>query len=121
MAKKKVAFEAFIDGICSFWQLDEYRKPVPLLSDVRFKRRTVGARRNYDAEQNGHNVEMLIRIPRADFICRGTFVVIRGEQYKVLQSQTIFDTIPQCTDLTLEQPETLAEFDEKAVGAGGRV
>lgn len=125
MAKKKVQFETFLDGICSFWQLDANRKPVLLLSNVRFQKRVVGVRRNFDAEQAGHTVEMLIRIPRADFVPRGAFVVIKKgdqqQQFKVLQAQPISGTLPECTDLTLEQPDLLATFDENEVGAGGRI
>ena len=32
----------------------------------------------------------------------------------------IKDTLPECTDLTLEQPELLLDFDDTEVGGGGR-
>lgn len=121
MAQKKVRFETFGDGVCSLWQLDKGRKPVLLLKNVRYRERTVGERRNFDAEQAGHTIQMLIRIPRADFVKAGTFVTIGERQFKVLQAQKIKDTMPECTDLTLENPEILAVFDESEVGAGGRV
>ena len=121
MAKKKVQFEAFTDGVCSLWQLDGNKKPVLLLRNVRYRERTVGERRNFDAEQAGHTIQMLIRIPRMDFVKVGVFVTIGNQQYKVLQAQKIMDTIPQCTDLTLESPTILAVFDESEVGAGGRI
>ena len=121
MAKKQVQFETFNDGVCNLWQLDGKKKPVLLLGNVRYRERTVGERRNFDAEQAGHNIQMLIRIPRMDFAKVGIFVTIGGQQYKVLQVQKIMDTIPQCTDLTLENPTILAVFDESEVGAGGRI
>ena len=119
--KKTTRFESFLDGLCSFWQLDENRSPVKVLDGIRFQLRIVGSKRNFCAEQAGYNIEKLIRIPRADLVVRGTFAVINGEQYQVLQAQTIFDTIPQCTQLTLVQPDLLLEFNEKEMGAGGRI
>lgn len=121
MAKKKVQFETFNDGACSLWQLDRNKKPTLLLEPVRFRERTVGIKRNYEAEQNGHTIQRLIRIPRMDFIKVGVFVVIEGQQYTVLQAQKILDTIPECTDLTLENSTILLNFDESEVGAGGRI
>lgn len=121
MAKKKVSFEAFVSGACSLWQLGEDGKPALLLGNVRYKERTVGERRNYDAEQAGHTIQRLIRIPRADFVAPGVFVTIGDRQYRVLQVQRIMDTLPQCSDLTLENPDILTIFDESEVGAGGRL
>ncbi len=121
MARKKVVFETFLDGLCSLWRLGEDERPTLLLSNIRYKERTVGERRNYDAEQAGHTIQRLIRIPRADFIAPGVFVTIEAQQYRVLQAQQIMDTLPHCTDLTLENPEILAQFDESEVGVGGRL
>lgn len=118
--RQKVQFESFLDGLVGFWQLDKNRKPVKLLDGIRYQRRVVGSKRNYCAEQAGHNIEMLIRIPRTDLVVRGTFAVIEGQQFQVLHAQTILDTIPQCTDITLEQPDILLSFDETESGAGGR-
>lgn len=121
MANKPVKFETFLDGLVNFYQLDANRKPVPLIKGIRFQRRVIGSKRNYCAEQAGHNIEMLIRIPRTDLIVRGCFAVIGGQQYKIIQVQGIPDTIPQCTDLTLTQPDLLLAFDEQEAGAGGRI
>ena len=117
----KVQFETFNNGVCALWQLDRAKKPSLLLANVRFKERTVGIKRNFEAEQAGHTVQKLIRIPRMDFVKPGVFVVIEGQQYTVLQAQKILDTIPECTDLTLENPTILLNFDESEVGAGGRI
>lgn len=121
MVKKKVQFETFNDGVCSLWKLDRNKKPVLLRKEIRFRERTVGIKRNYEAMQADHIVQKLIRIPRSDFITPGVFVVIEGQQYTVLQAQKILDVIPECTDLTLENPTILLNFDEREVGAGGRV
>lgn len=120
MGKKRVQFETFNDGVCSLWRLDRGKAPVPLQKNIRFRKRTVGERRNFDAEQNGHTIQMLIRILRVDFVKPGTFVTIGTRQFKVLQVQEIMDTIPPCTDLTLENPDILLSFDETEKGAGGR-
>ena len=93
MAKKKVQFESFPDGVCKLWQLDGGKRPVLLLSGVRYRERTVGERRNFDAEQAGHTIQMLIRIPQMDFVKPGVFVTIGDQQYKVLQAQKINDTL----------------------------
>lgn len=118
--KQRTKFESFLDGLVDFWQLDKNRKPVKLLGGIRYQERVVGYKRNYTAEQAGHNIEMLIRIPRSDLIVRGAFAVIRGQQYQVAQAQNILDTIPQCTDVTLQQPDILLKFDESQAGSGGR-
>lgn len=120
MAQKTVKFETFLDGVCSIWRLDENRKPAKVLENIRFQQRVVGAKRNYCAEQAGHNIEMLIRIPRCDRVMRGSFIVIEERQFQVVQVQTILDVIPQCTDITLTQPDLLLSFDETESGAGGR-
>lgn len=118
---QKVKFEPFLDGLCDLWQLDENRNPVPLQAGIRFQNRVVGFKRNFTAEQAGRTVQKLIRIPQNPKVTKGTFVVIGQEQYSVLQAQNIPDTIPRCTDLTLEQPDVLLEFDSGEAGAGGRV
>lgn len=121
MVKKQTTkFESFMDGLVSFWALDEKRCPVLLVDGIRYQDRVVGSKRNYSAEQANHIIAKLIRIPRTDLVVRGTFAVIGGQQYQVLQAQTIHDTIPQCTDITLEQPDILLEFDPGQAGAGGR-
>lgn len=120
MAKNKIKSETFLDGLCSVWRLDDKQRPVPVIKNMRFQDRIIGTRRNYEAEQAGHKVERLIRIPRADQVERGAFVVISGKQYGIAQTQIIKDTLPECTDLTLEQPELLLDFDDTEVGGGGR-
>lgn len=123
MAKtsQHVNFESFLDGLCDLWQLDESRNPVLLQSGIRFQNRVIGFKRNFAADQAGRTVQKLIRIPQNPLVKKGTFVVIGQEQYTVLQAQNIPDTIPRCTDLTLEQPDVLLEFDAGEAGAGGRV
>ena len=122
MAKKPLTrFEPFNDGLVSFWQLDENRRPVPLVQNIRYQDRVIGFKRNYCAEQASHLITKLIRIPRMDAVARGTFAVISGQQFQVLQAQTILDTTPQCTDVTLEQPDILLKFDTSVAGSGGRI
>ena len=122
MAKnQRTQFEAFLDGLCSIWQLDKDMKPVQVLANIRFQNRVVGYKRNYAAEQAQYHIERIIRIPRADNITRGAFVVIGEEQYSVIQAQPKLDTIPNCTDLTLGQPEILLDFDPTQAGSGGRM
>lgn len=116
----KIQFETFSDGLVDFYQLDDNRTPVKVLDGIRYKSRTVGYKRNYTAEQAGHNIEMLIRIPRCDTIARNMFAVIQGKQYPIVQAQTITDTIPQCTDLTLSQSDLLLDFQTSVSGSGGR-
>lgn len=121
MAKKRTEFETFNDGLVSFYRLDENRRPVLLAAGIRYQNRVVGIKRNYAAEQAGHIVEKLIRIPRTDLVIRGAFAVIKSQQFRVMQAQTIQDKIPQCTDITLEQPDILLQFDPEETGAGGRL
>lgn len=123
MAKKTQTFESFQDGLVSFWGLDEKRRPVPLLSPVRFQNRVMGSVRYYEAELAGHRLEKLIRIPQAaarSAPLDGCFAVIGENQYKIARVQEISDTIPPCVDLSLEQNPTLLKFDETAPGSGGR-
>lgn len=121
MAVKRTQFESFLDGECSLYQLDANRKPKLLQAGIRFQNRVIGFKRNFAAEQAGRTIQKLIRIPRNPLAEKGTFVVIEGRQYAVLQAQDLLDKIPKCTDLTLEQPEILLEFDAEEAGAGGRV
>lgn len=118
---QKVKFESFLDGLCDLWQLDESRNPALLQAGIRFQNRVVGFKRNFTAEQAGRTVQKLIRIPQNPQVKKGTFVVIGQEQYTVLQAQNIPDTVPRCTDLTLEQPDVLLDFHSEEAGAGGRV
>ena len=118
---QKVQFESFLDGLCDLWQLDENRSPVLLQAGIRFQNRVVGFKRNFAADQVGRTVQKLIRIPQNPKVNKGTFVVIGQDQFTVLQAQNIPDTIPRCTDLTLEQPDVLLEFDSGEAGAGGRI
>lgn len=123
MAKRAQAFESFQDGIVSFWGLDEKRRPVQLLSSVRFQERVVGSVRYYNAELAGHRLERLVRVPQE--VARsapldGCFAVIGEKQYKIARIQEISDTVPRCVDLSLEQNPTLLKFDETAPGSGGR-
>lgn len=123
MARKTQTFESFQDGLVSFWGLDEKRRPVPLLSPVRFQNRVMGSVRYYEAELAGHRLEKLIRIPQAAALSApldGCFAVIGEKQYKIARIQEISDTIPPCVDLSLEQNPTLLKFDETAPGSGGR-
>lgn len=119
--KQKVQFESFLDGVCSLYQLDDNRKPVLLQDGIRFQNRVVGFKRNFAAEQASRTIQKLIRIPQNPLVEKGTFVVIEGRQYAVLQAQNIPDVIPKCTDITLEQPEILLNFDAEEAGAGGRI
>lgn len=123
MAKRAQAFESFEDGLVSFWGLDKERRPVRLLSPVRFQDRVVGAMRYYNAELAGHLLEKLIRIPQAaarSAPLDGCFAVIGEKQYKISRIQEITDTVPKCVDLSLEQNPMLLQFDETAPGSGGR-
>ena len=51
MAKNKIKFETFLDGLCSVWRLDDKQRPVPVIKNMRFQDRIIGTRRNYEAEQ----------------------------------------------------------------------
>lgn len=120
---RKTQFESFQDGLVSFWGVDEKRRPVQLLSSVRFQERVVGSVRYYNAELAGHRLERLIRVPQE--VARsapldGCFAVIGEKQYKIARIQEISDTVPRCVDLSLEQNPTLLKFDETAPGSGGR-
>ena len=122
MARKKVQFESFADGLVDLYQLDENENPKKVFGNIHFQRRVIGAKRNYLAQQAGHTIRQLIRIPRLqkleDYV--GTFAVIQGKQYQVAEMQEIIDTIPPTQDLTLEQPEILLTFDESEAGSCGR-
>ena len=123
MARKAQAFESFEDGLVSFWGLDKERRPVRLLSPVRFQERVMGSVRYYNAELAGHRLERLVRIPQEaarSAPLDGCFAVIGEKQYRIARIQEISDTLPKCVDLSLEQNPTLLKFDETAPGSGGR-
>ena len=122
-AMKATRFESFEDGSVTLWGLDENKHPALLVSGIRFQERVVGSVRYYEAELAGHQVEKVIRIPRAIGLRQplsGCFAVIGMEQYRIARTQNIPATFPPCVDLTLEQNPTLLEFDPSHSGSGGR-
>lgn len=96
MAKKQVQFENFNDGVCALWQLDKTKKPTLLLGNVRFQERTVGIKRNFEAEQAGHTVAKTITFTDGIGTYKNSAIAsgaIAFAQFRAGQVSTLADSV----------------------------
>ena len=113
MAKNKIKFETFLDGLCGVWRLDDKQRPVPVIKNMRFKTALSAPGGTTKRNRRAHKVERLIRIPRADQVEPRRFCKLSAENSTALRKRRSSRTrCPKCTDLTLEQPELLLDFDD---------
>jgi len=79
-----------------------------LKQSLRYKERTVGLNRFYQAMQNNIKVDFVIRCPEVRGLSEKptdilVAVLIDGQQYQVMQIQYIEDAQPASMDITLER------------------
>ena len=101
----------FNDGILAIFSINESDELVPIISGIRFGRRTVGSKRFFEAYEYQHRVDEVVRIPYTAPILANDVAVIENVQYNILQVQKIFDTMPKCLQLTLEELREGREHD----------
>lgn len=98
--------QVFLSGICDLYRMGDSGLPDRLYDGIPLDERTVGFRRSFDAMQAGHTVNKVIRIPVVPTDLNGCYVKLTGGEestFQILLAQKIFDTCPQCLQLTLEQ------------------
>lgn len=103
--------QTFNDGILSIYSVGEDDELMPIISGIRFGRRTVGSKRFFEAYEYQHRVDEVVRIPYTGAILANDVAVIGEAQYNILQVQKIFDTMPKCLQLTLEELREGREHD----------
>jgi len=84
------------------------RDGLVLKNSLRYKERTVGMSRFYNAMQNNIKVDSVIRCPEVRGLSEKATdilvaILIDGQQYTVKQIQYIEDATPPSMDLTLER------------------
>lgn len=98
----KDIFEAFIDGICSFREIDEDGNAGEEKASIRYQERTVGIKRFYEAMTNKVQIDKLIRVPWQPWLTTEYLAVIKDDVYEIKQVQTIPDTLPKTNDISLQ-------------------
>lgn len=94
--------QTFNDGICDLYSINDDDTISLIQGGLRFGDKTVGSQRFFAAKDYQHSADRMIRIPYNFNIPANTVVMIGGVQFNVLQVQAIYDTVPQCRQLTLE-------------------
>ncbi len=126
---KRKHFETFTDGTLSICRTEERVITDTKIKGVRFGARTIGERRYFDAQTAGNNVTKLLSIPAAvlnrenietldiviidtqsgwlwdsfDFEKDEAVKEYNPAQYKIVQIQEKFDTMPPTVYLSLEK------------------
>lgn len=100
-SQKKVTFETFNDGICSIREIDEEGNAGKEKAALRFRDRTIGAMRHYEAMTNKVKLDRLVRVPFQPWLTSEYLAVIEGEVYEIVQTQLIPDSIPKTNDLSM--------------------
>ena len=111
----KTKFESFNGGVVSLYKVTDLALPgdlpvegLVLKQVLRYKERTVGMARFYQAMQNDIKVDFVIRCPEVRGLSEKNTdilvaILIDGQQYKVMQIQYIEDAEPKSMDLSLER------------------
>lgn len=97
----KDTFETFNDGLCKICEIDEDGNAGTAKENLRFRERTVGIKRFYDALTVKVQVDRLIRVPYRPWLTSEFLAVINDEVYEIKQVQLIPDTMPKCNDISL--------------------
>jgi len=107
--------QSFPDGVVSFYKVTDIALPgdlpiegLVLKQTLRYKERTVGMSRFYQAMQNNIKVDFVIRCPEVRGLSEKATdilvaILIDGQQYKVMQIQYPEDVEPPVMDLSLER------------------
>ena len=104
--------QTFNDGVVKIYTITntgdpgKIPDPTPSLKlTLRYKRRTIGNTRFYDALQNNAQIDALIRVLENDISVQDVAVLPDGRQFIIERVQTIEDTAPRVMDLTLRRVE----------------
>lgn len=103
MEKSKI--QAFTSGWLEIWKKGGKEPDERLYPRIRYDTRTVGSKRAFEAEQAGHLIAKMVRIPVVPVDFNNLFVRLEGKhRYDIVQVQEIQDTAPRCLQLSLEMP-----------------
>ncbi|SKA99790.1 hypothetical protein SAMN05443428_13812 [Caloramator quimbayensis] len=106
--KTDIEFISFSDGICDIYSIDEEGNITYKFRGLGFANRVLGFKRYFTAAANQVKTDRVIRIPNVYGIDNHDIVEIRGNgKYDIELIQNIFDSNPQCIDLTLRQLEVI--------------
>lgn len=113
--------QTFNDGVVNFYKVGNIAETgdrpreglIENVKGVRYEERTVGMGRYWSAMQSNARITQLLRIPRSK-INIGDFAVPNdGQQYKIVQIQTIKEVRPYVLDISLERVEK--DYDFKTI------
>lgn len=94
-------FETFNDGIASIRMIDDDGNAGRERARLRFSEKTVGAVRFYNAMTAKVQIDKLVRVPYQSWLTTEYLAVIGKEVYEIKQAQTIADSRPKTTALSL--------------------
>lgn len=94
-------FETFNDGLVRIFQIDDDGNAGTEKEKLRFRNRTVGVKRYYEAMTAKVQVDRLIRVPFRPWLTSEYLAVIDGEVYEIKQVQVIPDSRPKTNDISL--------------------
>jgi len=77
---------------------------------IRYEERTVGMGRYWTAVQANAKVSQLLRVPRTSLDTGDVAVPNDGNQYKIVQIQTVKEVRPPIMDISLERIDKPYEF-----------
>lgn len=101
MQRKSRQFEAFNDGSCHIYLMDEDGNAGKEKECLRFQERTVGVKRHYESMTAKMQVDRLIRVPFRPWLTSEYLVVLEGNIYEIRQVQTIPDSLPKTNDISI--------------------
>lgn len=100
-----VEFQNFNDGVINVYSTDDSGNAInnPIkYQNIPFENRTLGYQRVFSTSQAHVDITDLIRIPKINI---DKFDVIKrnGKKFEITLKQDIFDTNPQCLQLTINE------------------
>lgn len=99
--QRNMTFEKFNDGIVAIYEIDDDGNAGTQKEKLRFSEKTVGYNRYYEAMTAKVQIDKLIRVPFRRWLTSEYLAVIGSDVYEIHQSQTIMDSFPKTTALSL--------------------
>ena len=101
MQKNTITFEKFNDGIVAIHEIDDDGNAGNCKEKIRFSEKTVGYNRYYEAMTAKIQIDKLIRVPFQRWLTTEYLAVIGADVFEIHQAQTIMDSFPKATALSL--------------------
>lgn len=100
-----IEFNAFKDGICNIYNIDEEGIKTYKFKNLSFDNRILGFKRVYSARTVNSNINRVLRVPYVQGIDNFDCLEIVGEDcyYTIDMFQIIYDSNPKSIDLTLKK------------------